>query len=64
MVFVLAILYEGLKTLREFLIFRDLKHSKTHTASYKGTDSQKATLIVGDPSNYRKKGWVTMFWFI
>lgn len=27
-VFILAILYEGLKTLREYLVFMDWKHSK------------------------------------
>ena len=57
-VFILAILYEGLKTLRELLIFRDLKHSKSHTAS--STNSQKAALIVNNPA---KKGWATLFWF-
>ena len=57
-VFILAILYEGLKTLRELLILRDLKHSKSHTES--STNSQKAALIVNNPA---KKGWATLFWF-
>ena len=57
-VFILAILYEGLKTLRELLILRDLKHSKSHTES--STNSQKAALIVNNPT---KKGWATLFWF-
>jgi len=31
-VFILAILYEGLKTLREFLIYLDLKNTKQYKA--------------------------------
>lgn len=34
-VFLLAILYEGLKTLREYLVFMDWRHSRQNTSTGK-----------------------------
>lgn len=31
-VFLMAIFYEGLKSLREYLVYLDYKHSKSHTS--------------------------------
>ena len=56
-VFLLAILYEGLKTLREYLIYVDLKHWQDHKKSRRQFDLQdeKHSLIVSE-SVERKKG--------
>lgn len=57
-VFLLAILYEGLKTLREYLIYVDLKHWQDHKKSRRQFDLQdeKHSLIVSE-SVERKKGF-------
>ncbi len=54
--FILAILYEGVKTLREYLIYLDMKHWKKynrgHGRSCRGTSivnsTDKSALIVSE----------------
>jgi len=56
-VFILAILYEGLKTLREFLIYLDLKNTKQYKAistRYMQTEEDKTLLTVSEPLVKRK----------
>lgn len=63
--FVLAILYEGLKTLREYLIYVDLKHQRKYNRSNRRCQSvinsydksDKTSLIVSeDCQNRATKG--------
>ena len=59
-VFILAILYEGLKTLREFLIYLDLKNTKQYKAistRYMQTEEEKTLLTVHEPV-VKRKGYV------
>ncbi len=44
--FILAILYEGLKTLREYLIYLDMKHWKKHNRGRGSGRSCRSTSIV------------------
>ena len=49
--FILAVLYEGLKTLREYLIYVDMKHWKKHNGRKCVTTSglnDKTSLIVSE----------------
>lgn len=57
-VFLLALLYEGLKTLREYLIFWDYKHWHKHTKKSPAnlTQSDKSSLIVNEDRPPIQKG--------
>jgi len=60
--FLLAILYEGLKTFREYLVYVDMKHWKKHNqkASRDCSDNNgdKTFLIQSKESTVSSKGYV------
>ena len=58
--FLLALLYEGLKTLREYLIYWDYSHWRKHSrqktqANLTADHTDKSSLIINEQSSTAKK---------
>ena len=64
-VFFMAVLYEGLKTLREYLVYRDWRHWKDHTSRHECSlrpihdddddDTDRGTLIPSQRRQHKNK---------